>query len=137
MPEFSLFSWKVGLGRWSMLPESYNRWDADGETLNTKAAAIKLTADGKLLMASNRGYDSIMFYEVGQDGTLKLKNIAKLRGEFPRDFELMPDEKFMVVGHKMSNEIQVYRFDRAACTLTPVGAAIPVWRPLCFKFGRR
>ena len=125
------------LGKWSMLPEGYNRWEQDGETLNTKAAAIKLTADGKILMASNRGYDSIAFYEVGAGGKLTLKNIAKLRGKFPRDFELMPGEKFMVVGHKMSNEIQVYRFDRVACTLEPVGEPIPCWRPLCFKFGRR
>ena len=122
------------LGRWSMLPEGYDRWEADGETLNTKAAAIKLTADGKILMASNRGYDSIAFYEVGPGGKLTLKNVAKLRGKFPRDFELMPGEKFMVVGHKMSDEIQVYRFDRAACTLEPVGEPIAAWRPLCFKF---
>ena len=122
------------LCRVSMLPEGHNRWEADGETLNTKAAAIKLTADGKILMASNRGYDSIAFYAVGEDGKLTLRNIAKLRGKFPRDFELMPGEKFMVVGHKMSNEIQVYRFDRAACTLEPVGEPIAVWRPLCFKF---
>ena len=122
------------LQRISMLPDGFNRWEADGETLATKAAAIKLTADGKILMASNRGYDSIAFYAVGADGTLTLRNIAKLTGKFPRDFELMPGEKFMVVGHKMSDEIQVYRFDRAACTLTPVGAPIPAWRPLCFKF---
>ena len=122
------------LGRWSMLPEGYGRWEADGETLNTKAAAIKLTADGKILMASNRGYDSIAFYTVNGDGTLTIRNIAKLRGKFPRDFELMPGEKFMVVGHKMSDEIQVYRFDRAACTLESVGDPIPCWRPLCFKF---
>ena len=122
------------LGRWSMLPEGYDRWEADGETLNTKAAAIKLTADGKILMASNRGYDSIAFYAVGDDGALTLKNIAKLRGQFPRDFELMPGERFMVVGHKMSDEIQVYRFARAACTLEPVGEPIAAWRPLCFKF---
>ena len=60
--------------------------------------------------------------------------LAKLRGKFPRDFELMPGERFMVVGHKMSDEIQVYRFDRAACTLEPVGDPIAAWRPLCFKF---
>ena len=125
------------VGEWSMLPAGFNRWEPDGETLSTKAAAVKLTADGKILMASNRGHDSIAFYAVGEDGSLTLRNIAKLTGRFPRDFELMPGEKFMVVGHKMSNEIQVYRFDRAACALTPVGAAIPVWRPLCFKFGRR
>ena len=122
------------LCRVSMLPEGYNRWETDGETLSTKAAAIKLTADGKILMASNRGHDSIAFYAVGADGKLTLKNIAKLRGKFPRDFELMPGEKFMVVGHKMSDEIQVYRFDRAACTLEPVGEPISAWRPLCFRF---
>ena len=118
------------LGRWSTLPERT-------DLRTSKAAAIKLTADGKILMASNRGHDSIAFYEVGEDGKLTLKNIAKLRGKFPRDFELMPGEKFMVVGHKMSDEIQVYRFDRAACTLEPVGKPITAWRPLCFKFLKR
>ena len=117
------------IGKWSMLPEGCALKETE-----TKAAAIKLTADGKILMASNRGHDSIAFYAVNEDGTLTLKNVAKLTGKFPRDFELMPGEKFMVVGHKMSNEIQVYRFDREKCTLTPVGAPIPCWRPLCFKF---
>jgi 6-phosphogluconolactonase len=122
------------LAKTSMLPEGFSRWAEDGENLVTKAAAIKTTADGKIVMASSRGYDSIAFYEVGSLGKLKLRNIAKLRGKFPRDFELMPGERFMVVGHKMSNEIQVYAFDRGKCTLEPVGEAIPCWRPLCFKF---
>ena len=117
------------IGKWSMLPEGCTL-----KPTETKAAAIKLTADGKLLMASNRGHDSIAFYDVGPLGRLKLRNVAKLTGRFPRDFELMPGEKFMVVGHKMSNEIQVYAFDRATCALTPAGDPIPCWRPLCFKF---
>ena len=115
------------VGKWSMLPDDFS-----GET---KAAAIKLTADGKVLMASNRGHDSIAFFAVDTaTGKLERKNVAKLTGKFPRDFELMPGEKFMVVGHKMSDEIQVYRFDRANFTIVPVGPAIPAWRPLCFKF---
>ena len=122
------------LGKASMLPDGFNRWEPDGENLATKAAAIKLTADGKILMASNRGHDSIAFYDVGPLGKLKLRNVAKLTGRFPRDFELMPGEKFMVVGHKMSNEIQVYAFDRATCSLAPAGDPVPCWRPLCFKF---
>ena len=115
------------VGKWSMTPKGT-------PSSSTKAAAVKLTADGKVLMASNRGHDSIAFFDVGPDGSLTLRNIAKLRGSFPRDFELMPGEKFMVVGHKMSNEIQVYAFDRATCSLNPAGDAIPCWRPLCFKF---
>ena len=116
-------------GKWSMLPA-----DCTLKPAETKAAAIKLTGDGRVLMASNRGHDSIAFYDVGEGGMLKLRNVAKLRGRFPRDFELMPGEKFMVVGHKMSDEIQVYAFNRADCTLSPVGDPIPAWRPLCFKF---
>ena len=117
------------IGKWSMLPEGCSL-----KPIDTKAAAIKLTADGKILMASNRGHDSIAFYAVNDDGTLTLKNVAKLTGKFPRDFELMPGEKFMVVGHKMSNEIQVYAFNREKCELKAIGAPIPCWRPLCFKF---
>lgn len=127
----------VKVGQWSMLPADFSRWEADGQTLATKAAAIKLTADGQILMASNRGHDSIAFYAVdAATGRLTRRNIAKLTGRFPRDFALMPGERFMVVGHKMSDEIQVYRFDRNACTLAPVGAPIPCWRPLCFAFAR-
>jgi len=115
------------VGKWTSLPKGFA-----GET---KAAAVKLTDDGKILMVSNRGHDSIAFYAVdAETGKLTPRNVAGLTGKFPRDFELMPGEKFMVVGHKMSNEIQVYRFDRAACTLTPVGDPIAAWRPLCFKF---
>ena len=123
------------VGKWSMLPDGFDRWEADGATLATKAAAIKLTDDGTILMASNRGHDSIAFFAVDvATGVLTRRNVAKLTGKFPRDFELMPGERFMVVGHKMSDEIQVYGFDRAACTLAPVGAPITCWRPLCFKF---
>lgn len=111
----------------STLPEGWS-----GET---KAAAVKLTDDGKLLMASNRGCDSIAFFDVdAATGALTRRNVAPLKGRFPRDFQLMPGEKFMVVGHKMSDEIQVYRFDRAACTLAPVGKPLACWRPLYFGF---
>ena len=114
------------VGKWTMLPSG---------TKDSWASAIKLTDDGKILMASNRGHESIAFYDVNTaDGTLKLRNIAKLTGRFPRDFELMPGEKFMVVGHERSDNLQVYRFDRAACALTPVGDPIAAWHPLCFKF---
>lgn len=125
------------VGKWSMLPDGFDRWEADGETLATKAAAIKLTADGAVLLASNRGHDSIAIFSVDPaTGALARRNVAKLTGRFPRDFELMPGERFAVVGHKMSDEIQVYRFGRADFSLTPVGKPIPCWRPLCFKFLR-
>ena len=117
------------VGKWNMLPPGFAG--------DSKASAIKLTEDGRVLMASNRGCDSIAFFDVDQArGILTPRNIARLGGIFPRDFELVPGEKFMVVGHKRSNEIQMYAFDRETCSLSPVGAPIAAWQPLCFKFVR-
>ena len=124
--------------RISMLPDGFNRWNPDGETLATKAAAIKLTADGKTLLASNRGHDSIAIYSVNTEtGTLTLRNIAKLSGRSPRDFELMPGDRFVVVGYELDDALQVYRFDSVDATLTPAGASLKAWHPVCFKFARR
>ena len=117
------------VGKWSTLPEGFSEW--------SKAAAIKLSADGSILMASNRGYEknSIALYSVDQGkGVLTLRNVASIDGVFPRDFELTPDERFMIVGHKRSDEVCMYRFDRDAYTLTPVGERIGLWNPLCFGF---
>lgn len=116
------------VGKWSTLPEAFKE--------TSKAAAIKLTADGRILMASNRGCDSIAFFAVDTDsGMLEKRNVAMLKGSFPRDFELMPGEKFMIVGHKRDNEVQVYRFNRDKYAIEPVGEPLKVWMPLCFKFG--
>lgn len=115
------------IGKWSTLPPGFTGW--------SKAAAIKLTADGKVLMVSNRGHDSIAFFAVDTAaGGLVFRGARKLAGRFPRDFELMPGEKFMVVGHKHDNEVRVYRFDRERLEIEACGEPVKVWRPLCFKF---
>ena len=116
-------------GKWSTLPEGFSEW--------SKASAIKISKDGSVLMASNRGYEknSIAIFEMDQkNGTLALRNIAPVDGIFPRDFEFMPDERFVIVGHKRSNETCMYRFDRSSFTLKPVGERIGMWNPLCFGF---
>ena len=118
------------VGKWSTLADGFTEW--------SKAAAIKLSGDGSVLMASNRAYgknSSIAIYSVDREkGTLTLRNIAAVDGEFPRDFQFTPDEKHVIVGHKRSNEVCMYRFDRSAFTLEPVGKRIEVWYPLCFLF---
>ena len=129
------------VGKWTTLPPGRDMKSLapfSGGMTAPKASAIKLTADGKLLMASNRGYDSIAFFDVDTSaGTLKHRRDAKLGGSFPRDFELMPGERFMVVGYELSNKIEICRFDRAACTLEPVGEPIAAWQPIYFTFNER
>ncbi len=72
---------------------------ADHEGFNS-GAAIRISSDGKYLYASNRGHDSIVTYEVDSDGKIALLGYTPTEGETPRDFNLTPDEQYVVVGHQ-------------------------------------
>ena len=95
----------VKIGKHSTLPAGL-----PAET-STKAAAIKFSPDGKFLVASNRGFDSLAIFKVdAKSGALSLAKIAPLRGEFPRDFEFTSNGKYVIVGHKKSNDFCTYLF---------------------------
>ena len=111
----------------STLPEGFA-----GES---KAAAVKISPDGEWVLASNRGHDSIAAFRIGADGALAAPVISGLGGRFPRDFEFSPDGRFVVAGHKLSNEIAVYAFDHESGRLAQAGgAAVEMPMPLCFVF---
>ncbi|MCL1910332.1 MAG: lactonase family protein, partial [Kiritimatiellaeota bacterium] len=98
----------------------------------SKAAAVKISPSGNWVLASNRGHDSIAAFRISQFPSPPV--ISKLTGRFPRDFEFSPDGKFVVVGHKLSNEIATYRFNSETGVLTPTGNTFPMTKPLCFAF---
>jgi len=101
-------------------------------------AAIKLNAAEDRVFASNRGHDSIVTY--GLDAaTGKMEQIAtsKMSAPQPRDFELMPDEKFALVGSQEGNLIQAYAYDAGSGVFTPVHKPVSVHKPVCVKFGAK
>ena len=118
------------IGKWSTLAEGFAEW--------SKAAAIKLNDDGTVLFVSNRGYEknsSMAVFEVDKStGMLSLRNVAPINGVFPRDFEFMPGGKFVIVGHKRSDEVCMYAFDRKDFSLKPLAQCMKIWKPLCFRF---
>ena len=115
------------------------------QTLNTlpsdfhefsKAAAVKVSADGHFLFASNRGHDSIATFAIDTaTGKMERLAISKLAGKSPRDFEFAPGEKFLLAGHENSNELMSYAFDRATGKLTPAHGPYAMYRPVYVKFG--
>lgn len=62
----------------------------------TTAAAIRLSADGKTLYASNRGFDLITAVDISGDTPKVLESVSTCGGS-PRDFDISPDGRFMVV----------------------------------------
>ena len=108
---------------------------AKGFTDFSKAAAIKLSADGSQVFCSNRGHDSITVFNVDADtGRLEYLNNAKVGGQFPRDFEFFPGGKFCLVGLKESWRLASFAYDRAKGTFDLVASMEGVYRPLFFTF---
>jgi 6-phosphogluconolactonase len=70
-------------------------------------ADIHLSADGKRLYVSNRGHNSIAAFDVKEDGTLSLLSIPACGGNWPRNFALSPNGRFMLVANQHSSEICV------------------------------
>ncbi|SBO16607.1 lactonase family protein [Carnobacterium divergens] len=82
-------------------------------------AAIRLSKDGKFLYASNRGHDSIVVYEVQNDGaSLKQIQLISTEGQIPRDFNLTARDEFVVVGHQESDNLTLFERDPQTGLLT-------------------
>ncbi len=114
----------------SMLPSTFTDY--------SKASAIKVSADGRRLFGSNRGHDSLATYDVDPDtGKMALIAISKLVGQSPRDFEFMPEEKFVLLGHENSNELFSYAYDAASGAFTPAFGPDTLYRPVAIKFGAK
>ena len=102
----------------------------------SKASAIKISADGRRLLGSNRGHDSIAAYDIDPEtGKMALVAISKLAGKSPRDFEFMPGGKFVLLGHEQSNELMSYAYEAATGRLTPAHGPFALYRPVYVKFG--
>ena len=99
---------------------------------DSKCAAIRISPCGRWLLASNRGHDSIAAFPIKDDGTLGAeKVISQLTGRFPRDF-VFASQDCVIVGHKLSDEVALYRFDGATGALTRLPATFAMPKPLAF-----
>ena len=107
----------------------------EGFTDFSKAAAIKLSADGSELYCSNRGHDSITAFNVdAETGRLEWLANTKLDGQYPRDFQFMPGGKFILAGLKESWRLASYAYDARTGRLEEVARRDGVYRPLFFAF---
>ena len=110
----------------STLPEGFKE--------KSHCADIHITSNGKFLYASNRGHNSIAMYSVASDGTLSLIGNESVRGDWPRNFTLSPDDNYLLVANQNSDNIVVFNVDQKTGVLNFTGNEIEVSMPVCLKF---
>lgn len=103
-------------------------------TDHSEAAAVRVSASGRYVFASNRGYDSIAMFRLDEGaGILTLEHAKPTHGREPRDFCQTPDGKYLLVANQDSDSIVSFAIDEEEATLRQVSAT-RVPSPVCLLF---
>lgn len=120
----SVFSWSDGvlelLDTVSVLPPDYNGEGA--------GSAIKLSADGKTLYASERASHTIATLRVNGPQLTVIAN-TPCGGLHPRDFTLLGGDRFAVASNLFSDNMALFRINEEGIPV--LLRSIPLPQPLC------
>lgn len=103
--------------------------------IETGAADIHLSPDGKFLYASNRGTaNDITCFTVEKNGRLSFVQQVSTGGVGPRNFAVTPDGNYLFVGNQRTDNIVVFKRDVKTGKLTDTGKSFTVGAPVCLLF---
>ncbi|MFY0651512.1 MAG: lactonase family protein [Cyclobacteriaceae bacterium] len=75
----------------------------------SKAAAIRIHPNGKYLYGSNRGHESMAVFEIKDSGNIDRIQIYQEGIAWPRDYDIEPSGKFMIVANRNESLIKTYQ----------------------------
>ena len=104
-----------------------------GADAPSKAAAIRLSRNGKFLLASNRGSDDIAIFEIDEKASLRPVFHTPSLGSSPRDVNFFSCDHFVAAGNEASDSVFFFDFSPSTGSLTPNGFRLFLPRPLCFS----
>lgn len=97
-------------------------------------AEVVVHPSGKYLYGSNRGHNSLAVYTVNeQSGKLMLLEVPLVGGKVPRNFNVDPTGKYVLVGNQDDDTISVMRV-QADGKLKLLRNDVPTPMPVCIKF---
>lgn len=99
------------------------------EVPQTKSAAIRVSEDGKTIYTSNRGFDVISVVDIST-GRARLCGEVSSGGGSPRDFNISPDGKYMIV----TNEATGIALMSLETRIPELIRVYPIELPLCVTF---
>ncbi|CAG5070578.1 6-phosphogluconolactonase [Dyadobacter sp. CECT 9623] len=113
--------------------KTYPTIPTDFSGANT-SAAIHLHPNGKFVYVSNRGHNSITGFAIKADGDLEMIDQQTKSIATPRDFNIDPSGKIMIVANQSTDNLVVYDIDQATGKFTFKHESIAVKSPICVAF---
>jgi len=97
-------------------------------------AEVVIHPSGKFVYVSNRGHNSIAVFRVGTDR--KLTAAGHITGDIriPRNFNVDPTGKWMLIASQNGNKVGVWEIDTATGMGKETGNTVSVGMPVCVKF---
>jgi 6-phosphogluconolactonase len=100
---------------------------------NSTAECI-LHPSGKYVYVSNRGHNSVAVFRVNEDR--KLTTAGHVTGDIktPRNFNVEPTGRWMLIASQDGNKVGVWEIDAATGGAKETGNVVAVGNPVCVKF---
>ncbi|WP_010136659.1 lactonase family protein [Ochrovirga pacifica] len=97
------------------------------------AAHIEISKDGRFLYMTNRGHESMAVFSIANNGNLHLVERVSVHGKHPRNFVITPNQRFILIANKDSDNICSFRRNVQTGTLTFIDE-IKTPNPVCLLF---
>lgn len=114
--------------------ETYHTMESGENEPGNTSAAIRLHPNGNFLYVSNRGYNAIHGFKIEADGKLTRVNEVREGIAVPRDFNIDPSGRYLIVGNQGTHDLTVLTVDPNTGELAYKAQAGPVKSPSCIEF---
>lgn len=94
-------------------------------------ADLKITPDGRFLYGTNRGHDSIVAYEIGNNGKLTLLGIEPSLGKGPQNLAITSGGELLLCANMAGSNVAVFRINAETGGLKSAGEPIEIPSPSC------
>lgn len=93
------------------------------------ASVIRVSPDGKIVLAASREQNKLTVFRRSEDGTLSYANQYDLPGDTARDFMISEDGRIVVIAMQFSDTILIYEINEETAELTLKQSALKICSP--------
>ncbi|MCD7735934.1 MAG: lactonase family protein [Lachnospiraceae bacterium] len=109
----------------------------DKESRGSAGCGMKIAPSGRYLYASTAGENTAAVFSIDQEsGLLEMLCCLPISGEYPKDLDVLPGEKTLVVLNHETNEIRFFTIDYEKKLLVMKGRPIKIDTPNCILISK-